>query len=175
MGWFSKPKKQDKTWTGLLIRAIDKVGGASSTTRRAVPKEVVKGFLAPTIYAMLSDGERQVQEEIQLLAMLSTSPVLRNLNAKEFGETIDEVVAHFGQIGGREDREKLTQLIKELPSSLRGSAFTYAVRMAYADQHQTPEEEQALKDLQEWMGIDAATADSSRATMRQLIVAPPTT
>lgn len=175
MFWSSKKKKPeaDKSWPGRLKAVIEKYKSGGGTALQPVAPEVVKAFLAPTIYTMLSDGERQAQEEIQLLSMLTTSPVMRGQTPQSFGEHIDALIAHFGQIGGREDRDKLVQLAKNLPSELRSSAYAYAVRMAFADQSQTPEEARALDDLQEWLNVDSATAQAIRASMALLTAVPP--
>lgn len=178
MGWFgsSKEKKpaEDTSWTGKLKKLVEgfRAGQGAGSNFGEVPSELVKSFVAPTVYVILSDGRRQAEEDLHLMAMLMTSPVLRGLKPNAFGALIEEVADHLKAAGGGV-REKMAALVEPLPEDLRAPAYAFAVRMVYADQYQTPEEQRALEDLQGWLHIIHTEAERIDRAMRLLVTAPP--
>ncbi|MEM9725286.1 MAG: tellurite resistance TerB family protein [Pseudomonadota bacterium] len=169
--WGRKPAGK-LSWTETLEKFIRDYRKETPLLAQ-VPPELVRGFVAPSIYVMLSDGARQGQEEMQLLAMLTTSPVLRGIKPSDFGVIIDEVIAGLGPIGGADAANQMRALVEPLPERLRSPAYVFAARMAYADQQQSPEEREALTNLQKWLGVPHSEAERIDRVLSEMVTAPP--
>ena len=174
-----KIKKPEKPWTELLKEIVDTFGQARIKRKKRsrvgrVNPDVVRSFVTPTVYAMIVDEERQAQEEMLLLTMLMSSPVLRDLTPDEFGILVHEVEMTFPEVYSHTFEADMLKRLNDMPQDLRLSTYAFAVRMVFADQTQSPEEERALKDLQKWLEIGRGEADQIHKVMQSLTRAAPT-
>ena len=101
MGFWKKNKPQldkrldPKSWAMELIKIITRYELQKREYEfdmAGVTPDGLRAFLAPTVYVMLSDRARQPEEDVQLLAMLVTSPALRDTTPKQLGEVVDGVI-----------------------------------------------------------------------------------
>lgn len=163
-----------------LLNEIGKIINSYKRKRRRTDEgpmvaariEVQRGVLTPAVFAMISDGEKQDAELLQLFMILATSPVFDGVQPEAFFELVDSIEQEIGPIQEGKGQKIIEEATKPLSQAMRQTSYAFAIRMIHSDKSIYATEEHLRRTLHSWIGIDEKTAEMIKRTM-EIMANPP--
>ena len=114
-------------------------------------------MMVPIVAAMLADGEIDDNEVSQIRSICAWSPIYARNTRDQDTDIILRAIKMVQDDGSESMCRKAAEL---LSPALRETAFVFAVRMVFADDHVGSSEERLIEQLAEWLSLDASRARS---------------
>ncbi len=116
---------------------------------------IQRAVLAPVICAMVSDGQINALEEVELSTICKLSPVFQPMPKRQIDELIAAAKADLKERGAE---TVVREAAAVLSGPLRETSFCFAAQMVVADSVINAHEFAALDALRRWLEIDEARA-----------------
>lgn len=119
--------------------------------------DIQTAVMVPVVAAMLADGEIDDKEVGQIRSICAWSPIYARNSQDRDTEIILSAIKRVQADGAEVVCRQAADL---LSPALRETAFVFAVRMVFADDHVGRSEELLIERLAGWLLLDSARARS---------------
>ncbi|MEM6676611.1 MAG: tellurite resistance TerB family protein [Pseudomonadota bacterium] len=127
---------------------LRKLAGATPPADEEIPRAV----LTPSVSAIMADGDMQSPEVRMLSNICAFSPIFHHIEPERLAEIVRELIAEVMDRGGA---TMLAEAAAKLDHGLRETAFCFVVRLIMADGKIGEHEKEALKKIEEVLGLDS--------------------
>ncbi|MEO1292281.1 MAG: tellurite resistance TerB family protein [Pseudomonadota bacterium] len=129
---------------------FNKLRKASATADTSQQTNVARAVLTPAVSTMISDGDVNEAEKLQLINVCSFSPIFFELDGPSFSKMIGSIIDEISANGHEAAIQKAAQ---GLSPKLRETAMCFALRIALADGVIEDGEKASLSQTGQHMGI----------------------